>query len=236
MSTNFSSHGPLHTTDTFPPARSVGPAWRRFVTNAADWLILSVSGGGIGTAFFDTFKKSSSANPSSRDSLHATDTLPPARSVGPAWRRFVAYAVDWLTLSILGGGIGQVFFATFSQLGLWARLVGFCTAVAYFASFDSRLGNGQTLGKRWLRLRVVDSQGDTISFTMALFRSVILVVPTFLYDLGLPETRTPWIVSSIIFVVVLWVGGSILLSHNFQSSDTTGTPRPCCRKLCGQCR
>jgi uncharacterized RDD family membrane protein YckC len=90
------------------------------------------------------------------------------------------------------------------------RLVGFCIALVYFASFDSKIGNGQTFGKRLLKLRVIDAQGNTISFAKSLLRSVIFVVPSFLYELRVPETRTPWIISAVLFVVVLWVGGSTL--------------------------
>lgn len=155
----------------------------------------------------------------SLDPLPITNTPSPARSIGSVWRRFIAYAVDGFVLAAVGAGIGAASFDRLSQLGLWGRLVGLCVAVIYFALLDSRIGDGQTLGKRWMKLRVIDAQGNTISITKSLLRSVIFVVPSLLYGLRLPETRTPWIVFAVIFVVVLWVGGSTvyLITFNHQT-------------------
>jgi hypothetical protein len=73
-----------------------------------------------------------------------------------------------------------------------------------------------------MKLRVIDAQGNTISVTKALLRSVIFTVPSFLYALRLPETRTPWIVSAAIFAVVLWVGGSTVYLITFSNQTRQG--------------
>jgi len=130
--------------------------------------------------------------------------------------------MDGILLGVIGAGVGTAFFDKLSQLGLWGRLFGFCIAVAYFTFFDSRIGNGQTFGKRLLELRVIDVQGNTISFAKSLLRTAIFVVPSFLYELRLPESRTPWIVSAAIFVVVLWVGGSTLYLIIFDRHSRQG--------------
>lgn len=163
-----------------------------------------------------------STNPSSCDQVPTADAWLPPRAIGAVWRRFVAYAVDGLILGVLGVGAGTAFFDELSQLGIWGRLLGFCMALAYFASLDSKVGNGQTFGKRWLKLRMIDAQGNTISFAKTLLRSGIFIVPSFLYGLRLPETRTPWIVSAVVFVVVLWVGGSTLYLIIFDRNSRQG--------------
>ena len=146
-------------------------------------------------------------NPLFLDSQPVADTFPTVRSVGSVWRRCVAYLVDSLILGTVGSGLGKVIFDRLSQLGLWGPLAGFCLALAYFAIFDSEIGDGQTLGKRWLKLRVIDAEGNTISFAKSLLRSVIFLVPAFLFGLRRPETM-PWVASLLISDVVLWVGGS----------------------------
>lgn len=156
------------------------------------------------------------------NSLPITDTLPDVRSVGSVWRRLAAYVMDGIILGIVGVGIGTALFDKLSRLGPWGRLVGFCIALVYFTFFDSEIGDGQTFGKRLLKLRVINAQGNTISFAKSLLRSAIFIVPSFLYGLRLPETRTPWIVSAVVFVVVLWVGGSTLYLIIFDRNSRQG--------------
>jgi uncharacterized RDD family membrane protein YckC len=156
------------------------------------------------------------------DSLHVPDTLPTSRLVGSVWRRCAAYLVDSFILGAVGGGLGRVIFDKLSHLGLWGPLAGFCVALAYFAAFDSEMGNGQTLGKRWWKLRVIDVEGNAISFAKSLLRSGVFLVPAFLFGLNLPEPRTPWIIQALVFGIVLWVGGSTLYLITFSSETRQG--------------
>jgi uncharacterized RDD family membrane protein YckC len=144
---------------------------------------------------------------------------PQVMPFGSVWRRIVAYFVDSLLIGMAGTGIGAAFSSKLWGLGPWGRLVGFLVALIYFASLDSCVGSGQTLGKRWMKLRVVDATGNCISLWRALTRFTIFAIPYSLYDLTLPQTRTPWVVSSLIFVIALWVGGStwFLVVFNEQS-------------------
>jgi len=143
--------------------------------------------------------------PLSRDPL---PTFPQDRTIGSLWRRIVAFFVDGIIVGITGSVVALPFFETFSHLGPWGRLVGFCMALPYFAILDSTIGNGQTLGKRWMHLQVVDVHGNTISFWKSLVRYALFAVPYYLNEIALPVTRTPWIVSSLISVVIFAVGGA----------------------------
>lgn len=144
------------------------------------------------------------------------------RAVGSLWRRFVAYALDALVLGVVGSGIGAVFFDRLAQLGPWGRLVGFSVSFVYFGVLDSNIGNGQTLGKRWLRLRVIDRSGSPISLARSLLRTLIFVIPPSLYGLKLAESRTPSIVISLVFMVVWWVGGATLYLVAFNQRTRQG--------------
>jgi uncharacterized RDD family membrane protein YckC len=145
--------------------------------------------------------------------------IPPFGSVS---RRFAAYIVDSIVLSIVGIGIGIVFFDKLWELGLWGRLVGFFAGSIYFASLECGIGKGQSLGKRWMKLRVVDVQGNCISFARSLSRFTIFAIPSLLYGLRIPDTRTPWIVSSFIFLVIVWLGGSTLYLICFNDQSRQG--------------
>jgi uncharacterized RDD family membrane protein YckC len=104
------------------------------------------------------------APPPTGDPLSAAVALPPDRTIGSLGRRVVAFVVDGIIVGLAGIVIALPFFEAFSHLGLWGRLVGFCLSLPYFAILNSKLGNGETLGKRWMHLQVVDENGATISF------------------------------------------------------------------------
>jgi len=89
-------------------------------------------------------------------------------------------------------------------------LVGFCIALPYFAILNSSIGNGQTLGKRWMRLQVVDAGEDTISIWKSPIRSTVFAIPYYLNGIPLPITRTPVVVTTIIGLTVVLVGGATL--------------------------
>jgi uncharacterized RDD family membrane protein YckC len=130
--------------------------------------------------------------------------------VAPVWRRCVAYFADSVFLGLVGAGIGKVFYDRLLDLGTWGVLIGFFIGSLYFASLDCSIGNGQTLGKRLLKVRLVNVNGKAISFEKALVRYTIFAVPILAYGLKFPESRTSWVVTALVFVIVYWIGGSTL--------------------------
>ena len=144
------------------------------------------------------------------DPISVAETPPPDREIGSLWRRFVAFGVDGIIVGVAGTLVALPFFETFSRLGPWGRLVGFCLALPYFAILNSRIGNGQTLGKRLMHLQVVNKNGATISFWKSVGRYGLFAVPYYLNELSLPITRTPSIVITGISLVIFGVGGATL--------------------------
>jgi uncharacterized RDD family membrane protein YckC len=59
-------------------------------------------------------------------------------------------------------------------MGAYARLIGFAIALAYFGICKSRIGGGQTLGKRWLDVRVVDAHDQLLSLPRSLLGYAVL--------------------------------------------------------------
>lgn len=157
-----------------------------------------------------------------QEQMLVADTPTQTSAVGSLWHRFGAYVVDSIILGAVGSGVGNAFFDKLTNLGPWGRLVGFSIAVAYFAILESEVGGGQSIGKRLAKLRVVNAEGNTISFQQSLVRCVVFAVPCFLFNLGLPEARTPWIVSSLISAVVYGVGGSTLFLLTFNRDTRQG--------------
>lgn len=132
--------------------------------------------------------------------------LPSDRKVGSLWRRIVAALIDSILVGIAGIVIALPFFDFFSRLGAWGRLMGFCLAVPYFVVLNSRVGKGQTLGKRAMHLQVVTASGEPISVSKSFVRYLVLSAPFFLNGLTLPITRTPKIVFYLLSIVVFGLG------------------------------
>lgn len=93
------------------------------------------------------------------------------------WRRLGALVVDVLLLGVAGCLLGLLFSEQFIALGSWGRWLGFIIELGYFGLLNSRLGNGQTLGKRLLKIRVVDGASQLLSLPRAMVRAAILAMP-----------------------------------------------------------
>ena len=131
-------------------------------------------------------------------------TTPTATKVRPIcsfWGRLLALGVDLGLLFVVGSLLGVLFADRLAQLGVWGRLVGFALVVFYFGLLNSRMGQGQTLGKRLLRVRVVDAKGELISLGRSLLRAAILGA-IFLLDSSMAGGS--WVVYGI--VLALWLG------------------------------
>ncbi len=182
------------------------------VQSACGGQVLLRESGGV-TNYYSLSKRLSLsilAPPLTGDPLSILATLPPDRTIGSLWRRIVAFVVDGIIVGIAGTLVALPFFEPLSHLGPWGRLVGFCLALPYFAILNSKIGNGQTLGKRWMHLQVVDEDGNTISFWRSVVRYALFAVSYYVNGIALPMTRTPWIVSSLISVVIFGVGCATL--------------------------
>lgn len=110
------------------------------------------------------------------------------------WRRVGAFLVDVLVLGAVGVMLGMAFGDDLARLGPWGRLVGFGVALVYFGVLNSRLGGGQTLGKRLLKVRVVGADGAALPVSRAVARFCPVGVAWFANNLLLPPAvlMSPW--------------------------------------------
>lgn len=93
------------------------------------------------------------------------------------WRRIGALVIDTLVLGAAGLVLGLFLESFFIQIGAWGRLVGFSIALIYFGIMNSSITRGQTIGKKVLKLRVVDSNNAPISLGKSIVRYFILAIP-----------------------------------------------------------
>ncbi len=101
------------------------------------------------------------------------------------WRRVAAFIVDGLVLALVGWALGLALFDVFVRMGAWGRCVGFVVALAYFVAQESAR-DGQSPGKRLLRIRVVDAQGRSLGPARGAARFAVFGVPCFLSGAAIP--------------------------------------------------
>ncbi len=136
--------------------------------------------------------------------------LPADAQVSGFWRRLLALVVDEAILSVPAVLLGFLFFEQFAKLGGWGRAVGFIVALFYFGLMNSTLGGGQTLGKRLMKVRVVNGSDSPISVARSFLRFLILGAPFFLNGAAFPPSWfTSWI-GVIIGIAIFGIGGSII--------------------------
>jgi len=95
------------------------------------------------------------------------------------WRRVVALLVDLIVLSLLLAFPALRWFDYFSSHPTAALTLGFVVTFPYFIILSSRIGHGQTLGKKLAKIRVADVHGKPISLQRSTLRCCVLVTPFF---------------------------------------------------------
>lgn len=131
------------------------------------------------------------------------------------WRRFGAFILDCTLLGILGVAAGSFFVDELVTIGPWGRLLGFAVALTYFGMLNSRLANGQTIGMRLLKVRVVGADGVSLSLSRSLLRFLPLGAPWFLNNAQFSTSvlLSPWLY--VLSVAVFGLGLSIIYLYFF---------------------
>ncbi|GLQ88258.1 RDD family protein [Dyella flagellata] len=126
----------------------------------------------------------------------------PTLTIANFWSRLGAIFIDLLIVGAAGYVLGFFLFDTLARLGAYARIIGFIIAISYFGILNSRIGNGQTLAKRWLGLRVVDGRGLCIALPRSLLRYTVLGLPFFLNYLPLDSEVTALLLETLISIIL----------------------------------
>jgi uncharacterized RDD family membrane protein YckC len=90
------------------------------------------------------------------------------------WIRLAADALDAVVLFVVGWMLSLPLRAVFERLGERAVFVGLAISMAYTGILQSRFGDGRTLGKKLLGLRVVRLDGSLMSLDRSLVRYALM--------------------------------------------------------------
>ncbi|MFI5460794.1 MAG: RDD family protein [Isosphaerales bacterium] len=138
------------------------------------------------------------------------DHSPGQRVISGFWRRLLAFILDGLLLGLVGVVLGLRLFDPLARLGGWGRLLGFCVAIVYFGVLNSSIAGGQTIGKRIMKIQVVDRSGHSISPGRSFLRDAVLGAPFFLNGLVIPPSATMSPIGYLIVFILLGFGGAIV--------------------------
>jgi uncharacterized RDD family membrane protein YckC len=105
-----------------------------------------------------------------------------ARYICGFWRRGFALLLDLGILFVVLAFPAIRWFGYFSYHPGWALVFGFIITFPYFIILNSRLGNGQTIGKKAMKIRVTNVKGETVSLPRSAFRFCVLAIPFFFDD------------------------------------------------------
>ena len=109
---------------------------------------------------------------------------------GGFWRRVLAYGIDLALVFVASAVIGVVsglaavlLHMPPQEVRLFDGILGFVIGFLYFPLLESS-EYGATFGKLWLGMRVVDEDGEQISFGRALVRYFAKILSGLLVGLG----------------------------------------------------
>jgi uncharacterized RDD family membrane protein YckC len=107
------------------------------------------------------------------------------RPIAGFWRRVLAIYVDCIIIGVLELVVIVALGGMLIGLHpMWTRSIGMVGITAYFTILNSHIGEGQTIGKRLLKIRVVGEDGHTISLLKAAARALIYLLPAVLTTYG----------------------------------------------------
>lgn len=138
--------------------------------------------------------------------------LPPTRPAG-FWRRVAAFIIDGVIIGMVGLVVGLVFESGLSRMGGYERFVGFVIVLAYAGLLNSRLGNGQTMGKRLLSIRTRGIDGSLLSVPRTMARQSVFAIPFFLN--GAPFSESVLMSFGGVIISLLMLGGLFSIIYLF---------------------
>jgi uncharacterized RDD family membrane protein YckC len=153
------------------------------------------------------------------------NTLPEADFSFPPlagfWRRILAFIIDVVILAVVGQIIGWSLSDFWFNSGPNGRIAGFLIIFIYFGLTYSKIFNGQSIGKRIVKIAVRDKDNNPINLGRALLRASILTIPFILNGWTLPSLENT-IINVLILVVVFGIGASIVYTMIFNRSSRQG--------------
>ncbi|SHE79927.1 RDD family protein [Chryseobacterium sp. OV279] len=131
------------------------------------------------------------------------------------WTRIWALLIDSLILGILGFILGFIFENIFISMGESAKFIGWVISLAYFSILNSKINNGQTLGKKFMKIQVTDIEGKTIDLKTSFIRTLILTTPFFLNGFKIPGSDAFSVINIVQSIIIFASGIGIIVFYIF---------------------
>lgn len=95
----------------------------------------------------------------------------------PRFRRIFAFIIDYLILALICVFISRVTYSYFEYYPFLFQCIGTFICLFYFATFNSSLSAGNSIGKSICKIQVTDLAKQQITFFHSLLRSSIFIIP-----------------------------------------------------------
>lgn len=151
----------------------------------------------------------------------AAQSAPTISPVAGFWRRLAAWLVDTLILGLIGQLISLVLGTYLFQIGPYGRPLGLLLILPYFGVANSKIGGGQTIGKRLMKIAVRDESNSPIGLARSLGRTTLIALPALFNGWALPIFEGP-ILSWFVSLLVFGLGGSIVYTMVFNRKARQG--------------
>lgn len=145
-------------------------------------------------------------------------TFPP---IAGFWRRFFAWVIDSLLLGVIGQVIAVVFSSFLFSIGPYGRPIGLLFIFPYFGIMNSKIGGGQTIGKRLMKIAVRNKNNEPIELGRSLIRMSLLALPAFFNGWAIPIFQN-YVIAWFLSLVVFGLGGAIFYTMIFNRKARQG--------------
>jgi len=145
-------------------------------------------------------------------------TFPP---IAGFWRRFFAWVIDSLLLGVIGQVIGVIFSSFLFSIGPYGRPIGLLFIIPYFGIMNSRIGGGQTIGKRLLKISVRNKNNEPIGLGRSIARILLLALPALFNGWSIPILQN-YVIVWFLTLFVFGLGGAILYTMVFNRKTRQG--------------
>lgn len=145
-------------------------------------------------------------------------TFPP---ISGFWRRFVAWLIDVLILGVIGQIIGVVFSSFLFSIGPYGRPIGLLFTIPYFGIMNSKIGGGQTFGKRIMKIAVRNKDNEPIELWRSIIRISLIALPSLFNGWALPIFQN-YVLAWFLSLVIFGLGGAIFYTMIFNRKARQG--------------
>lgn len=148
-------------------------------------------------------------------------TATPSASIQPyiatPWHRIAAFVIDLQILSMCCFLIVISFAYTFYKFPFISIFSGYLIFVFYFGLLNSRLNQGQTLGKHILKIQVIHLNQQFLTPSRSLIRAAIVSAPLCLYSLATLIESPVMGLAINIMLTLIFISSAYLLIFNQQN-------------------